>query len=178
MRLTALFLAALCLHAGDTMAHDGPPYPIVADRIAGAYSISIWTDPDATDDGTAEGKFWVMLASAPGAGRDVPDGTTVRLTIAATDRAPAPVTGTGEPVNGRVTNQYLALLMSHEGPYRVTVDVTGPLGPAHVESQVDATYDARPAPMLMWVYAFPFVAIGVLWARVMWGRRTRAGGDR
>ena len=34
-------------------AHDGPPYPIVSNQVLGAYRISVWTDPDTTDDGTA-----------------------------------------------------------------------------------------------------------------------------
>ena len=35
---------------------------LVADRVVGAYQISIWTDPDATDDGSAAGKFWARIA--------------------------------------------------------------------------------------------------------------------
>ncbi|MCC6165547.1 MAG: hypothetical protein IT182_19545 [Acidobacteria bacterium] len=177
-RVVAVFAAALCLRAGAVQAHDGPPYPIVSDLIAGAYSISIWTDPDATDDGTPEGKFWVMLAGAPGTGRDVPAGTAARVTIAPTDREGPPAAGAAVPVDGTLTNQYIALLMPHEGAYRVTVDIAGPLGPARVESHVDATYDTRPAPILLVVYAFPFVAIGVLWARVMWSRKRQATGNR
>ncbi len=178
-RLVGAFALAFCLRADTVPAHDGPPYPIVSDQITGSYSISIWTDPDATDDGTPEGKFWVMLAGAPGTGREVPAGTTARVTIAPTDREGPPATGAAEPVDGKLTNQYVALLMPHEGPYRVTVDIAGPLGPARVESHVDATYDTRPAPILLLVYAFPFVAIGVLWVRVMWSRRKNpATGNR
>jgi hypothetical protein len=42
-------------------AHAGPPFPIVTDAVRGPYTISIWTDPDATDDGSSGGQFWVVL---------------------------------------------------------------------------------------------------------------------
>jgi hypothetical protein len=54
-------------------AHDGPPFPIVSDRVAGPYLISVWTDPDTTDDGSPGGQFWVMLRQADG--NDAPPGT-------------------------------------------------------------------------------------------------------
>jgi len=47
-------------------AHDGPPFPIVSEHTAGAYAVSVWTDPDTTDDGTAGGQFWVVLRPASG----------------------------------------------------------------------------------------------------------------
>lgn len=171
LRRVSLVLAITCLASIGLRAHDGPPYPIVSDRSAHGYVISIWTDPDATDDGTAEGKFWVMLTGASGGESAIPEQTVVRLTIAPTDREGTPVTAVASPVSGRVARQYAALVMSHEGPFRVTVDVAGPLGPARIESDVDATYDTRPAPMMLVVYALPFVAVGALWMRVLWRRR-------
>ena len=47
--------------------------------------------------------------------------------------------------------------MDHEGPFGVRVTVDGPLGRAAVDSQVDATYDLRPAPGLIALYLVPFV---------------------
>jgi hypothetical protein len=42
---------------------------------------------------------------------------------------------------------------------------------------VDATYDQRPAPGLMVLYLFPFLAIGALWAKVLLRRRRRLQTD-
>ena len=65
--------------------------------------------------------------------------------------------------------------MDHEGPFGVQVTVDGPLGRARRrQPTVDATYDLRPAPALLAVYIFPFVAIGALWVKVLL-RRRRAG---
>jgi len=58
-RLVALALLIPLLTPSRAAAHSGPPFPIVADRVAGTYRVSIWTDPDATDDGSAGGQFWV-----------------------------------------------------------------------------------------------------------------------
>jgi len=76
-----------------------------------------------------------------------------------------------EPVRGDVTNQFGAVLMDHEGPYAVHVEVTGPIGHASIDAMVEATYDLRPPPyMLVW-YLFPFLLAGFLWTRLLLRRR-------
>ena len=65
------------------LAHSGPPFPIVSARKVGPYDISLWTDPDATDDGTRAGRFWIVLARAEGG--EVPAGTHARIAIRALD---------------------------------------------------------------------------------------------
>jgi hypothetical protein len=54
------------------------------------------------------------------------------------------------------------------------VSIDGPLGRADLDSHVDATYDLRPAPMLMFVFAMPFVLVGFLWIKLLLRRRRRA----
>lgn len=172
MRYAALLLAAVWSSA-IVRAHSGPPYPIVSDRIAGAYNISIWSDPDATADGTAAGSFWVVLESVT-RGASVPAGTRVTVSVRPLDREGTARTGVAEPVNGSIERQFIALLMDHEGRFSVDVAVDGPLGRADVSATVDATYDARPSPYLMAVYLFPFLAVGFLWVKVLRARAKRA----
>jgi hypothetical protein len=45
-----------------------------------------------------------------------------------------------------------------------------------VESEVDATYDLRPAPALLLLYLMPFVAVGLLWAKLLLRRRSAVRG--
>ncbi len=163
--IAALLAPGVLLHA-----HSGPPFPIVSDRISGAYRISIWTDPDTTDDGRPAGQFWVTLDPASGRGT-VPDGTHATVTIRPLDREGQTRTGRADPVDGSTARQFVAVLMDHEGPFGVKVTVEGPLGRAEIDSQVDATYDLRPAPAMLAVYLFPFVAIGALWVKVLLRRR-------
>jgi hypothetical protein len=172
----ALALAAVLSQPIVLQAHSGPPFPIVSNRIVGAYDVSIWSDPDATNDGTVAGKFWVVLAPAQKSGA-IPDGTRAHLTIQALGRKVPALAAAAEPVDGLITRQFAALLMDHEGPYRVRVAVDGPLGRAEVETNVDATYDLRPPIGELLVFLFPFSALGALWV-VMLRRRRRASKSR
>lgn len=173
--IAGLMVAGLVSREGVVHAHSGPPFPILSDRVAGAYSISIWTDPDTTDDGEAAGQFWVMLEAAHGT-LTIPPGTEASVTIRPLDR-PGPLrTGRASPVDGSATRRFVALVMDHEGPFGVRVTVEGPLGRVEVESQVDATYDLRPAPFLLAVYVLPFLAIGALWVKVLLRKRRSVPG--
>jgi hypothetical protein len=161
----ALAAAALTAHA-----HDGPPFPILSDHAAGRYVISIWTDPDTTDDGSAGGQFWVRLHAA-GKGEVIPAGTRVMIGIRPTGKAGEERSAAAAPVRGDVTNQFAALLMDHEGPFAVRVAIDGPLGAAAADSAVDATYDVRPPRSMLALYLAPFLFIGLLWGRLLWRRR-------
>jgi hypothetical protein len=161
--------ALFAFSATAVRAHSGPPFPIVSDRIAGAYDVSVWTDPDATDDGSAAGQFWVLLHPANRQG-SVPPDTRASVTITPLDGGSARA-GRAEPVKGDVERQFVALVMDHEGRFHVKVAIGGPLGPAIVETDVDATYDLRPAPFLVLVYVMPFLAVGFLWIKLLIRRR-------
>lgn len=176
---TLVLLAAASMTAA---AHDGPPFPILTDATAGPYRISIWTDPDTTDDGSAGGQFWIRLESArPGAA--IPPSTRATVSIRALDRrGPGPQAWAepqvrAEPVGGDVTNQFAALVMDREGRFEVRVSVDGPDGPAAVASEVSATYDLRPPAGLLFLYLMPFLLAGLLWGRLLVRRRRLTAGS-
>ena len=156
-------------------AHSGPPYPIVTDRAAGPYVVSIWTDPDTTDDGSAGGQFWVRIHPA-GTEVRLPPETRARLTITPlTPDGPARSASTS-PVRGDPTNQFAAVVMDREGRYAVRVTIEGPLGAAAVDASVEATYDLRPPRPLFLLYLLPFVLAGLLWGRLLIRRRSMSSG--
>jgi len=160
-------------------AHSGPPFPILSDQIAGAYRISIWADPDATDDGSAAGQFWVMLQPVrPDAGPAIPPGTRVEVVIRPLDRPGAVLSGRAAPVNADPARQFVALLMDHEGPFGVRVTVDGPLGAADAQASTDATYDLRPRPILLVLFVLPFVLVGFVWGKLLIRRRMQRPGGR
>lgn len=176
----ALAVAVAVVVAQRTsLAHSGPPFPIVTDVVRPPYTISIWTDPDATDDGSPGGQFWVVLALTPKQARIPPD---TRVTVSARRITRAPdingnqssrraITRVAAPVRGDLGNQFAALVLSREGLYDVHVDIDGPLGRAVIDSRIEATYDARPpAYMLIW-YLVPFLLAGFLWSRLLLHRR-------
>jgi hypothetical protein len=170
-RAAAASLLVLAI-ASTARAHSGPPYPIVSDRIVGPYRVSLWTDPDTTDDSTARGQFWVRVdAAAPRA--TLPASTRAEVSIHPSDRSAADRRGATVPVSGDVTNQFVALLMDHEGPFAVHVTIAGPLGSESLDATVTATYDLRPTPSLMVIYLLPFVLVGLLWGRLIIRRRRK-----
>ena len=158
-------------------AHSGPPYPIIEDRLVGAYQVSVWADPDATDDQSAAGKFWVMVRAAR-PGQIVPSETRVHVRIRPVDRPGTERTARAEPINHDPGRQFAALVMDHEGPFAVHVTLDGALGSGAVDLQSDATYDLRPRPTLMALFILPFVLVGIVWGKLLIKRRMHARGGR
>jgi len=167
--------AILSVGAGSNLAaHSGPPFPIVSNRIVGPYDISIWTDPDTTDDGTAAGQFWVMVTMA-NLGSAVAAGTRAEVEASPSDRTGDVKHRTTEPVNGDIGNQFAAVVLDHEGPFKVHVTIDGPSGKAEVDTSVDATYDLRPARGMLALYLMPFLLVGFLWGKLLLRRHGRSG---
>jgi hypothetical protein len=168
-RLGVTLAALLCLEVPGA-AHSGPPYPIVTERAIGHYVVSVWTDPDATSDGSRGGQFWVVLHE--GAGRAAAESTRVEVSVKPLDRDGSSERADGTAVNGDPTRRFVALPLDHEGPFAVTVGMSGPSGRASLDATVQATYNARPSPYLIGVYLLPFVLVGALWIKLMVRRRT------
>lgn len=173
----ASFAGMFVLASVIVPAHDGPPFPIVSDRAAGPYLVSVWTDPDTTDDGSAGGQFWVRLHVAAGRSAPPPQ-TRATVTIRPLDRTGRGQTIAASPVRNDITNQFAALVMDHEGRFAVHVAIEGPLGRGEVDGAVDATYDLRPAPGLIALYLVPFVLAGLLWLRLLVRRRAHRQGPQ
>ena len=166
----ALALAGVGMAGAGLAAHDGPPFPIVSRLVQGAYEISVWTDPDTTDNQDPGGQFWVILHAADRTGA-VPADTRVRVAIWPLDRDGARRTAQAAPMDGDPARQFAALLMDHEGRFAVEVEVSGTLGRAAVTSEVGATYDLRPPPAMLVLYLLPFVVAGALWLKLIVRRR-------
>jgi hypothetical protein len=165
----ALALAVLLLHRG-LAAHDGPPFPIVSHNISGPYSISVWTDPDTTDDGSAGGQFWVMIDPARG-GDVVPSDVHAIVTIRPLDREGSPLMARAAFVNQDPSRQFATVVMDHEGRFAVHVDVESASGRVSVDSDVQATYDLRPSRFMLVIYLLPFLLAGFLWTTLLVRRR-------
>jgi hypothetical protein len=168
----AVAACQLSLHA-----HSGPPYPIVEDRVVGSYHIALWADPDATDDRSAAGKFWITLRPVQ-EGRAIPAGTDVQVRIRPLDRPGEERLALAEPIAGDVTRQFAALVMDHEGPFAVVVRIDGALGSGELDATADATYDLRPRPALIALFIMPFVLVGIVWGKLLIKRRMHARGGK
>jgi hypothetical protein len=74
-------------------------------------------------------------------------------------------------VKGDPTQQFVALLIDHEGAFAVHAAIDGPRGSVTVDSSVEATYDLRPARWLLVLYLLPFLAVAALWLKLLRARR-------
>ncbi len=152
-------------------AHDGPPFPIVVDRRAGPYVISVWTDPDV-----GIGTFFVILTPPPGAA--LPTENRVEVCVQPTSgRLPeACYAGQRQDLRDRV--QYLSeVAFDQQEMWRVRVRVSGPAGTGEVSTDVEATPPGFGAWDLL-IYGFPFLLFGGLWLLVaLRGRRRPAERD-
>jgi hypothetical protein len=170
--------SASLIIASAASAHDGPPYPIVSNHPLGMYRVSVWTDPDTTDDGTGGGQFWVMIDPARAGGEVSPE-LRALVTIRPLDRTGPPLTGAALPVNGNPSRRFAALNMDHEGRFAVRVEIESAAGRASVDSEVQATYDQRPSRFVLAVYLLPFLLAGFLWTTLLVRRRrAHAGAGR
>ena len=161
---------ALVLFAGVASAHDGPPYPIVSNQLLGRYRVSVWTDPDTTDDGSAGGQFWVMIDPAR-SGDAVPHDVQAVVTIRPLDRAGPQLTARAAAINQDPSRQFARVTMDHEGRFAVHVDVESASGRVSVDAEVQATYDLRPSRFMLVIYLFPFLLVGFLWTMLLVRRR-------
>jgi hypothetical protein len=162
--------ASLAAPAGH--AHDGPPFAVVEDHIVGGYRLSLWTDPDATDDGSPGGQFWIVVHAADG--KPLPGAVTAVLS-ARPGRGGPLVAGTAPMPGNDRSILFARVVMDHEGPWRVSVSLDGPLGQATLQADVEATYDTRPPPFMLVLYALPFLAVGALWLKAARSRRRGPG---
>ena len=160
-----LLLLALLPWAGPALAHEGPPFPILVDRRAGPYMVSVWTDPDI---GT--GTFFVILE--PPEGGKLPAGTSVRVAV--------------RPVSGRLPEAvYPAQLQparhgeryftearfDRGGRWRVRILLHGPQGAGELSAEVEPTPDGTLGPAELGLYLLPFLAVAGLWLKAVLRRR-------
>jgi hypothetical protein len=161
MRRNVLAAAlSLALVTPNTLAHEGPPFPVAVDQHAGPYTISVWTDPDV-GTGTffivfdppvrdASGHMRVFVQVRPTTGRLPSARYEARLQPDATFRAEVP--------------------FDREERWTVRVDVNGARGEGTLSFGVDVT----PPGYGRWdlvIYLAPFVLLGGLWIAVSMKRR-------
>jgi hypothetical protein len=159
---SCVFVFFLSSWPGRALAHSGPPFPIVSDQSVHGYTVSVWTDPDVTDDEIRAGRFWVTVS--PGA-------SSVVVSVKPLDRAGETKASTAEAVNGDRQRYYTALRLDHEGRFGVHVDIDGSRGPATVDAYTDATYDLRPRPALTVLFVLPFLLVGFVWGKLLIKRK-------
>jgi hypothetical protein len=168
LRVFALGLLAVT----PARAHQGPPFPILADRRVGPYMASVWTDPDI---GT--GTFFVILEAPKN--RRLPAGTRVRIGVQplTVRRAEIVYEAAAQPVRSGA-RYFAAVPLDRGGMWRVRVLLDGSEGGGTLRADVEATPDGTIGPIGLVVYAVPFLAVGFLWLKAVLRKREPAGFSR
>jgi hypothetical protein len=120
--------------AGPAWAHVGPPFPIIENRPAGPYVITVWAHPDL---GT--GTFYVILAPAPGT--TLPEENQVEVSVQPlTGRLPeATYPGTRQDDVRDKVQYYAEADFDRQELWRVRVRMSGATGAGEVISKVEPT---------------------------------------
>jgi hypothetical protein len=160
-------IALLILGAAvPARAHLGPPYPIIQDRKAGPYTVSVWANPD-----TGIGSFFVVID--PPKGGAVPGGMKVQIAVQPlTRRLPEKAYGAWrERLRDRV--EFKAdVPFDKEEEWRVRILLTSADGSGEADTNVQVT----PPGLGRWdllLFALPFLGVGVLWFKAMSTKMSR-----
>jgi hypothetical protein len=151
-------------------AHGGSPYPVLTDQTVAGYTVSLWADPDASADGDADGRFWVLVKPSA-KGTALPADTVVQISLWPVEHRETVRTEIAKSDEHEPSRRTVAFVIDHEGKYGVMGNIAGSLGPAQFATTVDAEFAERPGPILLAVYPMPFVLIGFVWIKLLLRRR-------
>lgn len=162
--LAGVVLLLVLLAAVPAGAHEGPPFAIAVDRMAGPYKVSIWADPDV---GT--GTFWVTLEES------APADLAVDLYVQPADGRIPEARYSGKRENRPGAVQYLVQTQfDTEELWTTRFVLRAASGTGELRTQVSVT----PPGFGRWdllLYAAPFLAVGFLWIKAMLRKRRHAG---
>ena len=165
----SLVAAMLFAIVRPAVAHNGPPFPIIVDKLVGPCIISLWTHPDV-----GIGTFFVVVS--PVKGQKIPADLKIDLSV--------------QPVSGRLAearypterdDSYNPIHFNAAIPFdkqefwRIRVFLQSKAG----NGESMATVEVTPPGLGKWDLLFfmsPFLAIGLLWFIAMKkrGRRRKA----
>lgn len=150
--------------ARPTLAHVGPPYPVLLDEPVGPYVVSSLADPDV-----GVGTF--ILAIVDAQGRPAPPDTQVVLSVRPLDGHAAPASHVAQWQRMRDGERFIAQVpFDAEGMWQVQLSVEGTAGRGEI------SFDVRVTPAnLPWLSSLlclaPFLLVGILW--IVGARRQR-----
>jgi hypothetical protein len=162
--ITALGLCRLLI-ASPAAAHYGPPFPILVDRPAGPYVVSIWADPNI---GT--GTFFVILDASKG--KPLPPVTRVRIGVRpVSGRLPEVLYETEAQRVRQGARYYTSVQFDQGGIWHVRCLVDGAAGGGELKADVEATPAGILGPLGSLIYLVPFLGVGGLWLKAVMFRR-------
>ena len=161
-----LSLGLLSVVAPSTLAHDGPPFPLLVDQRVGPCIVSVWTDPDV---GT--GTFFIITSPLPGG--SLPPDLKVEVAVQPVSGRLAEVSYPAERDASRDNVQFKSLVQfDNQEMWRIRIQLQSSQGNAETVATVEAT----PPGLGRWdllIYLAPFLAIAFLWFMAFMRKRRR-----
>ena len=160
-----LIAAAIAAGGRGAAAHEGPPFPILVDKPACEYVVSVWADPDI-----GEAQFFVIIDSP--AGGLPPEAPQVAMWIEPASRRLERVTCEASRQALRNQMQFLATpYFDQRDMWDIGFQLTDPGGEVHeLTTQIESTPPGY-GPWDLAIYLFPFLLMGGLWMAAMARRR-------
>jgi hypothetical protein len=165
LRAFAAVAAILLLLPIPIYAHEGPPYPVLVDKVAGPCIVSVWADPDV---GT--GTFLIYTEALPG--KSIPRDLQVDVAVRPVSGRLPEATTRAERENLNDREQFKALVAFDAQEYwNVRVLLHSTEGDGEAVMQVEVTPPGYGRWDLL-IYLLPFLAVGFLWLRAFMRNRS------
>ena len=159
-------VALALLGSVQVWAHEGPPYPVVVDKMVGPYKVSVWTDPDV---GT--GTFLIFPEAMPG--QSIPADLQVDVAVQPESKRVVESSFHADRQDLSDRAQFKALVaFDAQEMWNVRVVFRSAQGGGETLVQVEATPPGYGRWDLL-IYLLPFLAVGFLWLRVSLKKRGR-----
>src|SRR5262245_60358244 len=168
-RLAVIFLAigSLLIAGKQARAHEGPPYPILVDKMIGPCLVSVWADPDV-----GIGTYFIILE--PPQGATMPEDVSVEIGVQPISGrlAEARHQARRENLRGRV--QFKAEIpFDAQERWLTRIILKSSRGGGEATVEVDVTPPGYGRWDLL-LYLFPFLAVGFLWLKAFLRRRSHS----
>jgi hypothetical protein len=166
MLVIGLMTGSLLAVPKTASAHEGPPYPILVDKMIGPCLVSVWADPDV-----GIGTFFIILDPPPGG--SLPEDITVEIGVRPVSGRLAEASYKAERENSNSRVQFKAEVpfdAQERWATRFLLKSSYGSGDAAVEVEVTPPGYGRWDLLL---YLSPFLAIGFLWLKAFLRGRSR-----
>lgn len=162
-----LSLLILSVPLDVSLAHEGPPFPIIVDYEVGPYLVSVWTDPDI-----GIGTFFVVFDPVSGSSELSDKIRSVEVGVEPVSGRLDEVLYPSERQKTRSGARYFTEVEFDQGEmWKVRVVIEGEGWSEELNSEVEATPDGTIGPIASLIYAIPFLLVGFLWVRVILVKR-------
>jgi hypothetical protein len=162
--MIGLVIGSLLTAVRQANAHEGPPYPILVDKMIGPCLVSVWADPDV-----GVGTFFIILESPQG--ETLPEDVTVEIGVQPISNRLAETRHKAERESLRSRTQFKAEIpfdAQERWLTRILLKSSQGGGEATVEVEVTQPGYGRWDLLL---YLFPFLSVGFLWLKAFLRRR-------